>query len=664
MSTDDMLALAIAWQETGHIRTMDAVFVDFIHYHDNKASPLVLLAVAVVSNYFGKGHIGVSLKALLENPDTALPPPPQGLPPLGDRKTPADLLKKINLDEWRKALMDSSFFGKPEEYEPDTLPSSYENKYPLVLDNDYVYLARNWINEQWVASTIGKRANTHTQETGDIKGKLDELFKVRREDTGHTPNWQKIACALATRGRILILTGGPGTGKTYTIVRLLALLHGITPEKEQLRILLAAPTGKAAARLTESIALSIESLDKTIQNRLPAKAVTLHQLLGANPHTNVYRHNQDNPIHADVVVVDEASMIDLDMMASLLRALPDTTRLILVGDKDQLASVEAGSVMGDLCAHLQYSHYTEATRDWIKDNTGETLPIPAHKTRETDNALAQQTVQLVNSMRFGENSGIGQLAQAINAGDTGCIEAVLNNTKFEDLYWQLIKPSDLKYMKEVSHGFHAYLNAIKTERPTSPVGTQSTDNWCRNILKSFSGYQVLCAVRKGETGVNQINEAIAKNLHKDKLIEASEGWYEGRPVMMTRNDYELGIMNGDVGITLNLPRENGHHALKVIFQNADGSIKTLSPSRLTSVETVYAMTIHKSQGSEFGHVVLILPESTNNPIATRELLYTGVTRAKQKLSVYAYSIKDITGMVMNRIQRSGRLAILLNSIPD
>ncbi|MGI9212655.1 MAG: ATP-binding domain-containing protein, partial [Methylococcaceae bacterium] len=268
------------------------------------------------------------------------------------------------------------------------------------------------------------------------------------------------------------------------------------------------------------------------------------------------------------------------------------------------------------------------------------------------------------SMRYQRDSGIGYLSRAINAGHSGTIEGILVNPIFKDLHWWIIQPSRQAYIRGISHGFKDYLNVIKTGRPTAPTDTKTIEDWCRTILQAFSAYQVLCAVREGETGVNHINETIAYHLHTDNLIEASQGWYEGRPVMMTHNDYELGIMNGDVGITLNLPQENGSTTLKVIFQNADGSIKTLSPSRLSSVETVYAMTIHKSQGSEFDHVVLILPESSNTPIATRELLYTGVTRAKKELSVYYYDINDITSMVRKCIQRSGRLAALLNPTPD
>ncbi|MGI9212828.1 MAG: exodeoxyribonuclease V subunit alpha, partial [Methylococcaceae bacterium] len=474
MSADEMLDLAFTWQEAGYIRPMDVVFAEFIHFYDKDASPLVLLAVALASNYYGKGHSGVNLAELLKNPETAVDPPRPGLPPLGDKKTPAEVLKTITLDDWRAALEQSRFFAKPTPYDRATLPCSYENSYPLVLDNDHVYLARNWINEQWVARSILERANTHTDvpDATKIKVVLDRLFSTAQPSVSRQPdqepNWQKIACAIGTRGRILIMTGGPGTGKTYTIVRLLALLQSNVPENEKLRILLAAPTGKAAARLTESIAQSMSYLDETVKNRIPTKAVTLHQLLGASRYTRSYQYNEDNPIHADVVVVDEASMIDLEMMASLLRALPDTTRLILVGDKDQLASVEAGSVMGDLCSHIRNGNYTPDTLDWMEQTTGETLTRPTEhteQTQDTGNALAQQTVQLVHSMRYKRDSGIGYLSRAINAGHSGTIEGILKNPVFKDLNWWIIQPSTQVYIRGIARGFKDYLNVIKTERP-------------------------------------------------------------------------------------------------------------------------------------------------------------------------------------------------------
>jgi exodeoxyribonuclease V alpha subunit len=355
-------------------------------------------------------------------------------------------------------------------------------------------------------------------------------------------------------------------------------------------------------------------------------------------------------------------MIDLDMMAALLRALPESTRLVLVGDKDQLASVEAGSVMGDLCHALDQRGYNPATVDWIQATTGETVTNDQAKTIDP---LAQQTVMLRDSKRFRIHSGIGQMALAINGGDIRKVKAVLTGTGRGDLHWRKTSLPDSPFIHRIvvgekgpikaEQGFRHYLHVIQSAKPTASPTEANIADWCEQVLRAFATFQVLCAVREGEWGVNRINQRIADVLHRERLIARADGWYEGRPVMMTRNDYELGIMNGDVGIALSLPSAQGAATLKVVFRNADGSLKMLHPSRLSTVETVYAMTVHKSQGSEFGHVVFILPDSPNNPVATRELLYTGVTRARNQLTLVASQENDIILMVEKRIQRSGRL---------
>lgn len=656
-TTNPTLNLLQRWQEAGYLRPIDTVFAGFLNRLEPEGSALVLLAGALTSYYYGQGHIGLNLANVLQNPATVLkrPRPEESL--LEDTEHPVRVLGAITLDHWREALQASRLVARDRA------------SHPLILEADHLYLTRNWRNEQDVAAAICRRAE-YRSDTGslpDYRHTLDQLFAP----PGDAPNWQKIACALATRGRILIITGGPGTGKTYTVVRLLALLQGHQPTDQPLRILLAAPTGKAAARLTESIAQAMHSLPAPLGERVPAKAVTVHQLLGASRHGPGYRYHEDNPVQADVVVIDEASMIDLDMMAALLKALPETTRLILVGDKDQLASVEAGSVMGDLCHALDSRGYSPETADWIHALSGERVSIA-----RTQDALSQRTVMLRDSRRFDACSGIGQLALAINAGEAARITNILNGAgqQYADLHWQITAEPNRAFIQQITlgsseqtgwgQGFRHYLAVIRNGKPNRKAGTEGTEAseaWCRQVLEAFAGFQVLCAVREGPWGVKQINEHIAAGLYEEKLIGKPDGWYEGRPVIMTRNDYELGIMNGDVGISLWLPSASGD-TLKVVFRNADGTLKMLSPGRLSAVETVYAMTVHKSQGSEFGHVVLILPDTADNPIATRELLYTGVTRARQGLTLIARQENDILRMAAKRIERSGRLGAKLSVV--
>ncbi len=676
MQADHALSVLKCWQDAGYLRPIDRVFAGFLHRQDGETNGLVLLAAALASYYYGEGHIALNLAAVSAHPAHALKPPRQTDVLLEEQQLPGIVLAGISLQQWRDALRQSGLvecYGM--QNHPVASVATNQGKgghergeplinLPLVFESDHVYLTRNWLNEYRVAATIHKRAaaSADADQAVNFSASLAKLFPGTLDPV--KPNWQKIACVLATRGRILIITGGPGTGKTYTVVRLLALLqsHPSSQANQPLRIMLAAPTGKAAARLTESIADAMSSLPETMRQHIPTKAATLHQLLGASRHGHRYRHHQDNPIQADVVVIDEASMIDLDMMAALLRALPESTRLVLVGDKDQLASVEAGSVMGDLCHALDQRGYNPATVDWIQATTGETVTNDQAKTIDP---LAQQTVMLRDSKRFRVHSGIGQMALAINGGDIRKVKAVLTGTGRGDLHWRQTSLPDSPFIHRIvvgekgpikaEQGFRHYLHVIQSAKPTASPTEANIADWCEQVLRAFASFQVLCAVREGEWGVNRINQRIADVLHRERLIARADGWYEGRPVMMTRNDYELGIMNGDVGIALSLPSAQGAATLKVVFRNADGSLKMLHPSRLSTVETVYAMTVHKSQGSEFGHVVFILPDSPNNPVATRELLYTGVTRARNQLTLVASQENDIILMVEKRIQRSGRL---------
>jgi exodeoxyribonuclease V alpha subunit len=331
-------------------------------------------------------------------------------------------------------------------------------------------------------------------------------------------------------------------------------------------------------------------------------------------------------------------MIDLEMMASLLDALPETTQLILLGDKDQLASVEAGSVMGDLCRGAENVAYNKQTRAWIRPYIDEALCEPA----TIGSAINQQTVMLRYSHRFGEHSGIGQLAKAVNNGNSEHAQVILKDTiTYQDLsHLLLTHPADTHLKQLVSantgllddgkpnsrQGYGYYLDVIQQKRPTD--NTQY-NQWAKQVLEAFDTFQILCALRRGHWGVEGLNQRIEQWLFANQKPTL---WYEGRPVMITRNDYNLGLMNGDVGITL----KDGTGKLRVAFPSEDSrdavKILWISPMRLPDVETAFAITVHKSQGSEFNHVALILPE-TRSPVLTRELIYTAITRAKENFTL-------------------------------
>ena len=444
---------------------------------------------------------------------------------------------------------------------------------------------------------------------------------------------QRIACEVAAKNHITLITGGPGTGKTTTVVKLLALL--IATSINDLKIHLAAPTGKAAARLTESITNALAQMPADVQSRIPTQTQTLHRLLRSNS-----RDTRVHPLATDVVVVDEASMVDLEMMARLLASVPPTARLILLGDKDQLASVEAGAVMSQLC-------------------TGE--------------LLRAQTVTLTHSHRFDAASGIGKWAQAVNADNqknATSIQALWNaapdwlstlpNNTSEDskqdsgltgplhqvTKLQLQNAHDAKLAQALAFGWRHWLSLLDIHRTnTFEKITACTDSQAIDLLKSFNEFSVLCAVREGPFGVTQLNAHIEK-----ALGFTASAWYVGRPVMVTRNDYALELMNGDVGICL--PGADG--VLRVAFPSLGGNVRWIVPARLDSVETVFAMTVHKSQGSEFHHVLLVVP-AHDSPVLTRELVYTGLTRAKENLTLWAPRPEVLLQACNRRVLRSGGL---------
>ena len=482
-------------------------------------------------------------------------------------------------------------------------------------------------------------------------------------------NDQQIASInVANNNAFSIITGGPGTGKTTTVVRLLALLQQ-SAAAQTLRIRLAAPTGKAAARLTESIGAQVASLpvSDVVRATIPSEVTTLHRLLGSLPNSRHFRHHAGNLLPLDVLVVDEASMIDLEMMASLLAALPVHARLILLGDKDQLASVEAGALLGDLCRDAEIGRYDPALREWLEQVSGEALVHPALQPgTSTEHSLAQRTLMLRYSRRFGSHSGIGQLALAVNEQDAALARRILTEGR-TDLYRLKLRNEQDKALDKLllkgwgeAQGYGHYLELLQQARP--PLSCEADDPawslWAGQVLAAFDEFRLLCAVRKGPWGVEGLNERIATLLHKRGLLPADQGWYEGRPVLVTRNDYSLGLMNGDIGIALRLPDEPGRSVLRVAFARNDGSgeLKFVLPSRLSAIETVFAMTVHKSQGSEFAHTALILPDSLN-PVLTKELLYTGITRARHYFSVIESRDQVFEQAIQKRVERrSGLLA--------
>jgi exodeoxyribonuclease V alpha subunit len=650
------------WAERGWLRRLDVAFAGFLWQEVPDAEPLLILGALLASHQLGCGHACLDLDSTLDDPAFVLALPPEGVEPLSPGSSfryPGDLLEGVSLEAWISAL------------ENHQLVSSGVGDTPLVLEGSRLYLRRCWRYEREIRAAIGRRleknlALQNSLSTNELRQLLDALFPVR-SDNDNGADWQKLACASAARSALTIITGGPGTGKTTTVVKVLAALQALAVGQNQnnsdgdrhaLRIRLAAPTGKAAARLSEAIAgavsqLNLSALSQSEEVRLsiPTKVSTLHRLLGSRPGTRKFKYDAVNHLAVDVLVVDEASMVDLETMAALLAALPDAARLIFLGDKDQLASVEAGAVLSELCFRARNGHYTSATRDWLEQVTGERIDESLIDSEGTE--LDQAVVMLRHSHRFAADSGIGVLASAINGGD---IREVAGFWRRDDLdvckavskecdvgFESLILEGQISRSGDdqnaTSHrarkGYRHYLNILREEAPGHQVDQAVLDRWAAAVIAAHGSFQLLATLRQGPWGVEGLNRRIAGVLFNEGLIAAKEGWYAGRPILITQNNYALGLMNGDIGITLELPATSDRAvSLRVAFPMADGSgrIKWVLPSRLQAVETVYALTIHKSQGSEFSHVAVVLPEKMS-PIITRELLYTGVTRARSFLTI-------------------------------
>lgn len=537
---------------------------------------------------------------------------------------------------------------------------------PLVLHDDRLYLRRHWRAENQIARAVAVRASTGRDvDEARIRHYLDRLFDPL--PVGEEVDWQKAACAIAARGRLTIITGGPGTGKTYTVARLLALLQGLAGPSADLRVAMAAPSGKAAARLRESIDAALAGLTEKAAGLIDlaglraqlGQPVTLHALIGMNADTRAARHDAFRPLDVDVLVLDEASMAHLEMMACVLEALPPQAMVVILGDKDQLASVEAGAVLGDLCGDAHAGGYSDATVRYIEAASGQV--VPASMVRN-GHALCQQIVMLRKSRRF--YGPIGKLALSVNENRPASALAILRavrlgaGTADGALHWD--GSASAKSLLELAmhgrglanDGYGSLFRAL-AEKPEDPATHTA---WARRVLEAFDSFRILCAVREGNWGVAGINEAMEQHARYGKSRGERGGWYEGRPVIITRNDRSLGVANGDTGICLKAPGPRG--AMRVYMLDGAG-VRSVLASRLSHVETAFAMTVHKVQGSEFDHAALVLP-ARPSPVVTRELIYTGITRARRNFTLVTPFASMLEQGMARQTQRTSGLRELLD----
>ena len=645
----------ISWVEMGALRPLDLALMRLLQEQCIEASDPLLLATALVSEANGRGHVCLDLKTLLEKPAQQLShnerlqktdPQSVGADPGQEL---ASLVQGWTLQGWIKALLDSDAVSD-ERSQPEPKIGST----PLVLAGSQtqplLYLRRYWLYERQIQAYLNRQLNIpRTLSDEAIDPLLNALF------TNSPPtaiDYQKQACALAARSSFSIITGGPGTGKTTTVVRLLALLQGLQQQAalSPLSIRLAAPTGKAAARLSESLAGSVKKITlpdqlQACREHIPTEVTTLHRLLGSQAGTRHFRHHSGNPLAADLVIVDEASMVDVEMLAKLMTALTPQTRLILLGDKDQLASVEAGSVLGDLCRSKAAGSYTSL---------------------------------LEHSYRFASYPGIGKLATAVNSGQASVkqIKEIFERYQRQDekdvtpehnlrlIKLERFRPSAHSDQNELGkllrQGYQGYLQIVRKEQPKpsadGEVSRQALDSWAQKVFKAHRQFQLLTAVRRGSWGVEAMNQLTTVTL-KNLLPGSGNLWYSGRPVLVTRNDYSLKLMNGDIGICLAWPgaeKEDGRPLLRVAFPDGQGGIRWVLPSRLQGVETVFAMTVHKSQGSEFTHTALVLPDNPS-PVLTKELLYTGITRSSEAFTLIYTEDNILQATLSSQVERASGL---------
>jgi exodeoxyribonuclease V alpha subunit len=582
---------------------LDLALQDWARRHG--ADPVVAQAFALANQLVMQGHTCLALAGI-----------------------PEHLMSAARQTELPAALEASPLVGRPEAIGP------------LILEDNRLYLQRYHAYETQLAGRLRallaaapRPVDTETLRPGN--GLFDP-----DPDNPNATHWQAVAAFAALRHQFTVISGGPGTGKTYTIVRLLRVLlaAALQAGEPPPLIALAAPTGKAAARMLESVRGGLEAMGvapgfdpAAIASHMPQTARTLHRLLGLTGATTRPRFSAANPLPYDVVIVDEASMVDLPMMAKLADAIKDNARLILLGDRYQLAAVESGAVLAEICAQAGVNAFTAGQQEAAGD-------LLTDKTEPAEHALADHVVTLQTSRRFNAESAIGQLAAAVNAGDSNTAQALLN-AGHDDLQYQARSNAAASH-RLVATMADSYAGLCEAADPAT-------------ALARLGEQAILTAVRQGPAGSATLNAGITANLARRFQFNPSATWYHGRPIMVSQNDYRAGLYNGDVGIAL----ANDQGQIRVWFAGDKGP-RAFLPSALPAHDTAYAMTVHKSQGSEFGKVILILPDY-DVPVLTRELFYTGLTRGRTQLAVYAETT-ILQQTIARRLSRLSGLASRLS----
>jgi exodeoxyribonuclease V alpha subunit len=559
----------------------------------------------------------------------------------------AEEVERLRLNEFRDSFDKLNSAGIISE-DPDS-------SVPFILFQGRLYMQRYFKYERSIVRNI-ERIVSRERQTGTLNERKDALLKIKEfiienfreplEKTGGGPDFQMIAAIEAFLNHFTIITGGPGVGKTTSMKKFLSILLSCNPD---MRVILCAPTGKAAQRMKETLSKTVISgIDIEIVQKIRSigeQAQTIHKTLGfiGTKNSLDFKHNSENPLDCDLLIVDESSMIDVALFAKLLDAVPDTSRVVLMGDKDQLASVEAASIFGDLCQPGIINVFSDDRVNFLNNflNEGQRL-IFAEPDR--GHLLSGRIIELRHSHRFSGNSGIGILSKAVIQGDTRKVNEVFGMTygdiAFDELY-------DDGVFNNFAMGFANYIRHL--------AGYSFSIDRLTEAFRLLNKYRILVAIRDGNQGLHTVNQRVEKLIAKVIYDEygirlfnpsASE-FYEFRPIMVTRNNYSVSptLYNGDVGI---IARDEGGE-LKAWFDK-DGEIKSYPPGQLGVVETNFAQTIHKSQGSEYERILVMLPKNRDVRIMTRELLYTGITRAVSHVTLVA--TKEVCAQtVEQKVQR-------------
>jgi exodeoxyribonuclease V alpha subunit len=685
----------------GNVSTLALGFADFICRHAGSRDPRLFLAAALASRAVDDGHVCVDLNRLWA---------------AGGGHFPAPAAADRDGDESRRSLVLPPLAGWLAFLREDThcqlVIGEPGTDRPLVLDGvGRLYLHRYRDFEERLAAQLRALADAAPAGVSECAAPVPpELLRTLFPEPalGDAPrqNWPKVAAVAALRRRLTVIAGGPGTGKTSVVARLVALLAALRPsDAAPLQVCLAAPTGKASARLSDAFEQALAAPARradgspnplhiagspAVRERVSAAASTIHRLLGSRPGTIHFRHGAGAPLAADLVVIDEASMVPLPMMCRIVDALPSTARLILLGDMHQLASVEPGYVLGDICDAAQPQAFSAEFRTAYERATGAQLAGAPDRA-----PLADCCVALTYSWRFPPDSTIDRVSRAVNSAadaDAGLAAVVGIATAVPRRAPGILVPAGgaaPAQPTETEVTWKAVPTSLRTsKRLPAPLLTETLHQRYRDFLNAtdpaaalaaFDAFRVLAVMRRGPHGVDELNRVIEETLSlqfapdrpaalaalqhvhgvKRALPLRRDGFYDHQPILITENHYGLGLFNGDIGVVLTDSADGS--ALQAYFPAmAPGEPpRALLPALLPAHQTAFAMTVHKAQGSQFDDVLLVLPDA-DSPLVARELVYTGITRASRRVEVW---LNEATfgGAVCRRTERDSGLADALTA---